>query len=98
MTFRLGSSVRTDVDIEVVRTLLDHGADPNVRMEFTMGTIWEQFLREVELGNDKIDVDDLFQFAELFLLHGADPVVKCLVRTTMCRGSRAASSTYKTSI
>jgi hypothetical protein len=80
-----------DVDIDMLRVLLERGANPNEkvrRAKIYAGpsyTIWEEFLRhcfvkrkEYGSGSPK----QLYEAVEMFLRHGADPDLDCETHQT----------------
>ena len=78
---------RGAVNPDMVRLLLDHGADPNQEVSTVDGrTVWDLFLGECYSHYTAVSTDDMesrgsvFQIMRMMILQGADPNLKCKVR------------------
>ncbi|KAE8447855.1 hypothetical protein EG329_010084 [Mollisiaceae sp. DMI_Dod_QoI] len=76
----------TGIDIDMVHALIDRGADPNGRTQSPDSrTVWEAFLRHCYAHRYEYTRDppkQIFQTAEMFILHGADPNLSCETHVT----------------
>jgi ankyrin repeat protein len=74
----------TTLIVDIIRWLLDHGADPNVRT--LGGSSWTPLHRQIRMGN--------FELVQTLLEHNADINLQCAKGRTPLRAAVSHTSIY----